>query len=378
MLGVASVDPDDPEPRAARDHGARCSRPSARSRRRPSASRSGASATCRRSSRSRSTACSRSCATPSPGIARRRPGAPGGGARRRHDAPPASCCRVELPLAMPVIVAGVRTAAVWTVGTATLSTPVGATSLGNFIFSGLQTRNARRGARRLRRRRGARARPRRLIRAARARAARTQARARGARPLAALAAPLGAGIAARRRVRPARRRRRARRSGSARSRSPSSTCWRRCSRTGCAREAGASRRGARVASARPSPSTRCATGEIDVYVDYTGTLWATLMKRSDVAGAPRARCSPRWAAGSRASAASPSSGRSASRTPTRSAMRADDARARGIAQHRRPRAALAPARDRRATTSSSRAPSGPRSSAPTACASAPSAPWIRR
>ncbi|MDX1650610.1 MAG: ABC transporter permease, partial [Myxococcota bacterium] len=38
--------------------------------------------------------------------------------------------RVELPLAMPVIVAGLRTATVWVVGTATLSTPVGATSLG--------------------------------------------------------------------------------------------------------------------------------------------------------------------------------------------------------------------------------------------------------
>lgn len=49
--------------------------------------------------------------------------------------------RVELPLALPVIVAGVRTATVWVVGTATLSTPVGATSLGNYIFSGLQTRN---------------------------------------------------------------------------------------------------------------------------------------------------------------------------------------------------------------------------------------------
>ncbi|MEE2678216.1 MAG: glycine betaine ABC transporter substrate-binding protein [Myxococcota bacterium] len=49
--------------------------------------------------------------------------------------------RVELPLAMPVIVAGLRTAGVWVIGTATLSTPVGATSLGNFIFSGLQTRN---------------------------------------------------------------------------------------------------------------------------------------------------------------------------------------------------------------------------------------------
>jgi len=50
--------------------------------------------------------------------------------------------RVEIPLALPVIVAGLRTSAVWIVGTATLSTPVGATSLGNFIFSGLQTRNS--------------------------------------------------------------------------------------------------------------------------------------------------------------------------------------------------------------------------------------------
>lgn len=49
--------------------------------------------------------------------------------------------RVQLPLAFPVIVAGVRTATVWVVGIATLSTPVGATSLGNFIFSGLQTQN---------------------------------------------------------------------------------------------------------------------------------------------------------------------------------------------------------------------------------------------
>jgi osmoprotectant transport system permease protein len=49
--------------------------------------------------------------------------------------------RVELPLALPVIVAGIRTATVWTVGMATLATPIGATSLGNYIFSGLQTRN---------------------------------------------------------------------------------------------------------------------------------------------------------------------------------------------------------------------------------------------
>ncbi|HTO41425.1 MAG TPA: ABC transporter permease/substrate-binding protein [Rhizomicrobium sp.] len=49
--------------------------------------------------------------------------------------------KVELPLAMPVIMAGIRTAAVWVIGTATLSTPIGQTSLGNYIFSGLQTQN---------------------------------------------------------------------------------------------------------------------------------------------------------------------------------------------------------------------------------------------
>jgi osmoprotectant transport system permease protein len=49
--------------------------------------------------------------------------------------------RVRLPLALPVIIAGIRTAAVWTVGLATLSTLVGATSFGNYIFTGLQTRN---------------------------------------------------------------------------------------------------------------------------------------------------------------------------------------------------------------------------------------------
>src|SRR6266487_2438278 len=49
--------------------------------------------------------------------------------------------RVEAPLAAPMVMAGVRTAAVWTIGAATLSTAVGQTSLGNFIFSGLQTEN---------------------------------------------------------------------------------------------------------------------------------------------------------------------------------------------------------------------------------------------
>jgi osmoprotectant transport system permease protein len=52
-----------------------------------------------------------------------------------------SLFRIELPLAAPVLMAGVRTAAVWVIGTATLSTPVGQTSLGNYIFSGLQVEN---------------------------------------------------------------------------------------------------------------------------------------------------------------------------------------------------------------------------------------------
>lgn len=49
--------------------------------------------------------------------------------------------RVELPLAAPMIMAGIRTAAVWVIGAATLSTPVGQTSLGNYIFAGLQVEN---------------------------------------------------------------------------------------------------------------------------------------------------------------------------------------------------------------------------------------------
>jgi osmoprotectant transport system permease protein len=48
---------------------------------------------------------------------------------------------IDAPVAAPVFMAGVRTAAVWVVGTATLATPVGQTSLGNYIFTGLQTEN---------------------------------------------------------------------------------------------------------------------------------------------------------------------------------------------------------------------------------------------
>lgn len=49
--------------------------------------------------------------------------------------------QVELPLAAPVILGGIRTATVLAVGTATLATPVGGESLGNYIFAGFATLN---------------------------------------------------------------------------------------------------------------------------------------------------------------------------------------------------------------------------------------------
>ena len=55
--------------------------------------------------------------------------------------PRQSLLRVEAPLAAPVVMAGIRTSAVWTIGAATLATPVGQTSLGNYIFTGLQIEN---------------------------------------------------------------------------------------------------------------------------------------------------------------------------------------------------------------------------------------------
>ena len=48
---------------------------------------------------------------------------------------------VEAPLSAPFIMAGIRTAAVWTIGAATLSTTIGQPSLGDPIFAGLQTQN---------------------------------------------------------------------------------------------------------------------------------------------------------------------------------------------------------------------------------------------
>ena len=46
---------------------------------------------------------------------------------------------VELPLAIPVIMAGVRLSAVYLIGWATLASFIGGGGLGDFIFDGLES-----------------------------------------------------------------------------------------------------------------------------------------------------------------------------------------------------------------------------------------------
>jgi osmoprotectant transport system permease protein len=45
--------------------------------------------------------------------------------------------QVELPLAMPMILAGVRIATVTTIGTATIAAALGGGGLGTFVFRGI-------------------------------------------------------------------------------------------------------------------------------------------------------------------------------------------------------------------------------------------------
>jgi osmoprotectant transport system permease protein len=47
--------------------------------------------------------------------------------------------QVELPLAVPAIIAGLRIATVTTIGTATVAAAIGAGGLGVFIFRGIAT-----------------------------------------------------------------------------------------------------------------------------------------------------------------------------------------------------------------------------------------------
>ena len=50
--------------------------------------------------------------------------------------------KFEIPLAMPVIMSGIRTAAVMIIGTATLAALIGAGGLGSFILLGIDRNNA--------------------------------------------------------------------------------------------------------------------------------------------------------------------------------------------------------------------------------------------
>ena len=45
--------------------------------------------------------------------------------------------KVQLPIARPVLLAGIRVATVWIIGTATLASAIGGGGLGKLIFSGL-------------------------------------------------------------------------------------------------------------------------------------------------------------------------------------------------------------------------------------------------
>ena len=47
--------------------------------------------------------------------------------------------RVQIPLALPVIISGIRVASVWIIGTAALAAAIGGGGLGRLIFSGLSS-----------------------------------------------------------------------------------------------------------------------------------------------------------------------------------------------------------------------------------------------
>ena len=277
---------------------------------------------------------------------------------------------VELPLGAPVILAGIRTAAVWTIGAATLATTVGQPSLGNLIFSGLQTENWVR------------------VLAGCAAAAALALIVDGLLALveAGLAAPLAL-------ARPAR----PRRSWSPRSRSPSLPLVRRRAARGETVVIGAKNfseqyilasvieRRLQAAGYRTERRDNLgstvayqalAAGDIDVYVDYSGTLWTNILQRTDT---PRARGDARDAdrrAAPRATACC-CSARSASRMPMR--WRCSGARAEALGVRTLddldPRRAAASARRRPRIPDPARMALGRR--AATACTSPASAPTAR-
>ncbi len=184
---------------------------------------------------------------------------------------------VEAPLVAPVLMAGIRTAAVWTIGAATLSTTVGQPSLGDMIFAGLQTQNwalvlagcltgggARAGGRCAARR--DRARHRRCAGSLRVWIAAAML-ALGVLAALALLLPKGGETVV----------------IGAKGFSEQYILAR---VIGHRLEKAATGSAIATASARSSPSRRSRAATIDIYVDYSGTVWTNGMKRTDVL-APR-------------------------------------------------------------------------------------------
>ena len=178
---------------------------------------------------------------------------------------------VDIPLAAPIAMAGVRTSAVWTIGAATLATPVGQTSLGNYIFSGLQTENwvfVLFGC---------------IVAAVLAIVAdsflalvETGVARRRVRPVIAGVAALAIGVAA---------------AGAAGLHRPSTYVL--AAKNFSEQFILAELIGQRMREAGLSSGTKSglgsavvfralAAGDVDVYVDYTGTLWTNVMERSDM------------------------------------------------------------------------------------------------
>ncbi len=58
--------------------------------------------------------------------------------------------KVEIPVALPLIMLGLRTGAIFVVATATIAAEIGLGGLGRYIIDGLATRQLRRGGRRRR------------------------------------------------------------------------------------------------------------------------------------------------------------------------------------------------------------------------------------
>ena len=181
---------------------------------------------------------------------------------------------VELPLALPVILAGVRIATVVSVGTATIAAAIGAGGLGTYVFRGLATVDTRLilAGRDPRGRAGARRRRACWARSRRARRPGARRRCSGSRRRPRWRSPWPCPVAGHAR-RPA-----GRRWWSGRRTSPSRWCWARSSRPLLEERGFAVQRRLNLGGTTLCHAAVCA-GQLDVYVEYTGTALTEILKR---------------------------------------------------------------------------------------------------